>query len=869
VFRRKRRADDFAEEIKAHLELEATDLQSEGLSVEEARRKARFEFGNVSAVQERFYLKDRAVWFDNLARDVQFAFRQFANRPGFACTAIAVLALGIGVSVAIFGFVDAALVRPLPYANPHQLMSVNENSVDAPRWPLSYPDFLDWRNLNKSFASLDVYNGRGYLLRTSSGPELVQAERVSAGFFQTLGVHPLLGRSFSPAEDRLGGPNLAILSYGTWLHRFSGRPDVLGKTIELSDDPYTVIGVLPRIFSFGPAGNAEFWVPINKLTAHENFRNFYDFLGIGRLRDGVTVRAAQAEMTRIAQRLHRQYSASTQEQNASVVPLAEIVVGDVRPILLTLMGGAGLLLLISCVNVASLVLARSESRRQEIAVRTALGGTPRQLLQQFATEGFILAAFANVGGILIAAAIMRLLGQMIPKDMAFNMPFLESVGLNSHTCAFATSVALLATCLLAASPQIRLSSQKVRDGMIDGNRSTTGSMWQRFGSNLVVVELSIAVVLLASAGLLGQSLYRLLHVSLGFQPGHVATLDVAAPNKIYDTDMQVEGLYQEVIRRVAALPGVESAGMTSLLPVQCDCNTDNPRVVGKPDRAEHVEVNERHVSVTYLSTLKAKLIRGRYFTADDNGSAPGVVVINQTMARRFFPDQNPIGQRIANEEMGRPSTWQIIGIIDDVHEGPLDAVTGPAEYFPLSQVHDRSFTLIVRAQQSAASILPVLVSTLHQVNPELATSDEGTLTAKIDQTQAALLHSFSAWLVGGFALIALMLAVVGLYGIVAYSVSQRTREIGIRMAVGAQRSSVYSLVTRQAGWLTLGGLAIGLVCSLGVSLLMRKLLFGVQAWDPTTLGCVAAVLGLSSMAASFLPARRAASIDPINALRES
>jgi macrolide transport system ATP-binding/permease protein len=520
------------------------------------------------------------------------------------------------------------------------------------------------------------------------------------------------------------------------------------------------------------------------------------------------VQAAQAEMTRIAKLLHRQYSASTQEQNASVVPLAEIVVGDVRPILLTLMGGAGLLLLISCVNVASLV---------------------------------------------------------IPKDMAFNMPFLEGVGLNSHTCAFATSVALLATLLLAASPQIRLSSQKVRDGMIDGNRSTTGSMWQRFGSNLVIVEIAIAVVLLASAGLLGQSLYHLLHVSLGFEPGQVATLDVTAPNKIYDTDMQMEELYQEVIRRVAALPGVESAGMTSLLPVQCDCNTDNPRVVGKPDRVEHVEVNERHVSAVYLSTLKAKLIRGRYFTPEDNSSAPGVVVINQSMARRFFPHQNPIGQRIANEEMGRPSTWQIIGVIDDVHEGPLDAASGPAEYFPVSQTHDRSFTLIVRTQQSTASILPVLVSTLHQVNPELATSDEGTLTAKIDQTQAALLHSFSAWLVAGFALIALVLAVVGLYGIVAYSVSQRTREIGIRMAIGAQRSSVYVLVTRQAGWLTLGGLAIGLACSLGVSLLMRKLLFGVQAWDPTTLGCVTVVLGLSSMAASFLPARRAAAIDPMNA----
>ena len=489
-------------------------------------------------------------------------------------------------------------------------------------------------------------------------------------------------------------------------------------------------------------------------------------------------------------------------------------------------------------------------------------------MQQFLTEGFILASFANVGGILIAAASMRLLGQMIPKDREFNMPFLEGVGLNSHTCGFATSVALVATLLLAATPQIRMSLQKVREGMIDGHRRTTGRLRQRFGSNLVIVELAIAFVLLASAGLLGQSLYRLLHVSLGFEPGHVAALDVTAPDTIYKSDKQMEELYEEVIRRVEALPGVESAGLTTLLPVQCNCVFDRIRVLGKPDPGEQVHVNERHVSGGYFSTLKATLTRGRYFTSADTSSNSGVVVINQSLARRFFPGQDPLGERIANEESGRPSTWQIVGVVD-VHEGPLDVGTGPAEYFPLNQTHDHSFTLTVRTQQDAGSMLPMLVNALHQINAELASSDEGTLRAKIDQTQAALLHRFSAWLVGGFALIALVLAVVGLYGIVAYSVSQRTREIGIRMAIGAQRNSVCSLVMWQAGWLTLGGLAIGLACSLGTSLLMRKLLFGVRTWDPTTLGCVSVLLGLSSMAASFLPARRAASVDPMTALRES
>src|SRR5271170_5273552 len=438
MFKRKRSTDDFAEEIKAHLELEADELKREGASEEEARRKVRVEFGNVQAARERFYLRNRVEWFDNLVHDTRFAIRQLAKNPGFAATAIIVLALGIGACVAIFAFVDAALLEPLPYANPHQLMSVNESNVESPRWPLSYPDFLDWQRLNKSFSSLDVFGWSGFLLRTASGAEPVQAMRVSGGFFQTLGVHPMLGRDFNPGEDRLGGPNVIILSYGAWLHRFGARSDVVGQTVDLDNNAYTIIGVLPREFSFAPGGNAEFWVPINALSPHEHSRTFYNFLGIGRLRDGVTIQAAQDEMTAIAKQLQRQYGITGRDLSANVVPLSEVIVGDVRPILLTLLGGAGLLLLIACVNVASLVLLRSESRRREVAVRSALGATPLRLVRQFVTEGLLLALF-------------------VPKDMASNMPFLEGVGLNAHTGTFAAAVALLAALLLAATPTLRLS----------------------------------------------------------------------------------------------------------------------------------------------------------------------------------------------------------------------------------------------------------------------------------------------------------------------------------------------------------------------------------------------------------------------------
>jgi macrolide transport system ATP-binding/permease protein len=867
MFRRRRSADDFAEEIKSHLELEADELQSEGLGEDEAHRRARVEFGNVQTAQERFYLRSRVLWFDNLLRDIKFAIRQLIRNPSFAVVAILVLALGMGASVAIFAFVDAALLEPLPYANPNRLMSVSESSVESPRWPLSYPDYLDWQAQNKSFSSLDVYSWSGFLLRAGSGTEPVQAMRVSGGFFQTLGVHPLLGRDFNPGEDRPGGPNVVILSYGAWLHRFGARLNLIGQTVDLDDHAYTIIGVLPRSFSFAPGGNAEFWTPINVLSPHEHSRTFYNFLGIGRLRDGITAQSAQTEMTAIAKQLQRQYGITGRNLSANVAPLSEVVVGDVRPILLTLLGGAGLLLLIACVNVSSLVLVRSQYRKREIAVRGALGATPARLVKQFVTEGLLLAALGSGAGIIVAAAIIRLLARLIPKDMASNMPFLDGVGLNAHTVAVAAAIALLAALLLAVTPVSGRSFPRVRDGLSEGDRGATGQIWRRLGANLVVVELAIAVVLLAGAGLLGRSFYQLLHVPLGFDPDHLATVEVAVPGAVYKTSEQTTELYREVVRRVSSLPGVESAGLTRMLPVQCNCPTDGIRIVGRPYHGEHNEVNERHVSSSYLPTLKARLVRGRFFTEADDSSMPGVAVINQALARKYFPGQDPIGQSIADDEGGRPSEWQIVGVVDNIHEGPLDLDIAPTEYFSVNQTGDRNFTLVVRSSQDAGALLPVLVSMPHQIDPGLGVSDEATMIEKIDATQAALLHRFSAWLVGGFAAMALILGIVGLYGVIAYSVSRRTREIGVRMALGAQRSSVYGLVMQQAGWLTAAGLAIGLICSVGTSALIRSLLFGVQAWDAVTLASVALLLGLASMAASFLPARRAASVNPVEALR--
>jgi len=867
MFERKRSDEDFAAEIKAHLELEAEELKSEGVSEGEARRQARAEFGNVRVAEERFRMRGRAVGLENLWRDARFAMRQLVRNPGFAVIAIAVLALGIGASVAIFSFVDAALLEPLPYGSPNRLMAVNESSVESPLWPLSYSDFLDWQRLNKSLVSLDVVTGAGYLLGAREGAEPVSGARVSGGFFRTLGVRPMLGRDFNAGEDRLGGPNVALLSYGAWLHRFGGRSDLVGTTVSLDGTTYTIIGVLPRTFSFALTGNAEFWVPINSLSPHEQTRNFYNFFGVGRLRDGVTPQAAQAEMMTIAQQLQIQYPNPGRDLSAQVKPLAEVFVGPVKPILLTLLGAAGLLLLIAYVNAASLVLVRSESRKHEAAVRGALGATWRRLLRQFAVESLLLALLGGAAGIALAAGLMQSLGGLVPKDMAAKMPFLEGVHLNAHTIEFSAGVALGAALLLAGTVTLRLAFQKVGEGLAVGNRGTASVLWRRLGANLVVIELAIAVVLLAGAGLLGKSLFRMLHVPLGFEPGHLATLRVMAPNSLYQSETQIAELMRELLRRTTSLPGVQSAGMTSLIPAQCDCANDRIHFPSRPYHGEHNDVDERHVNATYLQTLKASLQRGRFFTEDDDSSKPNVAVINETLARKYFPGEDPVGQKIADDEGGRATEWEIVGVVKDVREGPLDATIAPTEYFPLSQTADSSFTLVVRTAQNAGTLLPTLVTMLHGLDGNLGVSDEATMNAKIEGTQAALLHRFAAFLIGGFAVIALVLGVVGLYGVIGYSVSQRTREIGVRMALGAQRGAVYGLVMRQAGGLIAVGLVLGLAGAVGAARLIREMLFGVTAWDAATLACVAAVLGASAMAASFVPARKAARVNPVEALR--
>jgi macrolide transport system ATP-binding/permease protein len=861
------RTQVFADEIESHLQLHIDDYLRLGMTPMEARRKAILRLGGVEMTKQSYRERSTVPVIDDLLQDLRFALRQLRRAPGFTVTAALMLALGIGASVAIFAFVDAALLKPLPYRDPNRLVAVTERVKLFPRSNLSYPDYLDWKKMNSVFSSLDIYTGGGYMLGTSSGAEPVTGARVSDGFFRTLGIKPMLGRDFYTGEDLPGVAPTVMLTYGAWKVRFGARPEIVGQTLNLSGIPTTVIGVLPADFQFAPRGSAEFYAPFQAKDGCDLKRGCHGLYGVARLKDGVSIESALAEMQSIAALLEKQYPDTNRGQGATVEPLSEVIVGNYRAMLLTLLAGAGLLLLIAYVNVSSLLLVRSESRRREIAVRGALGASRARLVRQFVTEGLLLVTLSTALGIGLGLATLHLLLALIPATFLLYVPFFQGLALNGHMLLFTTAVGLVAVALFALPPMLRSPLTAVREGLADGGRGSAGTLWRRFGANLVVLELAIAVVLLVGAGLLGKSLYQLLHVDVNFEVDHLATVQVMAPKALYPTDEQLVRVGREMIRRVSALPGVKSVGLTSVLPVSCNCNTDWIRFVGKPYNGEHNEVNLRDVSPDFFQTLHAKLLSGRVFTDQDDTTGPKVVIINKTLARQYFPGEDPVGKKIGGITLAPDSLKEIVGVVDDIHEGSLESSIWPAVYYPINQDTDNNFAIVVRTSQSEASFLPELVRSVHSIDPGIGTAFESTMEQLIRDSASAYLHRFAAWLVGGFALLALVLGVVGLYGVIAYSVSQRTREIGVRMALGAQRGSVYRLVMSEASRLTVAGIGLGLICAVGAGMAMRALLFGTAAWDTMTLASVAIVLGASAMLASYIPAHRAASVNPVEALR--
>jgi macrolide transport system ATP-binding/permease protein len=865
LFGRKRIDRDIDDELQSHIALRTDDNLAAGMPPAEARRDALVRFGNPTATKEHVTAMDFALLLESIWSDLRYAGRMLVKNPSFACTATVVLALGIGASVAIFAFVDSALIKPLPYKDPTRLVSVYETVASCPLCNISYQNYLDWRKTDLPFSSLQAWGWASYLIQTPEGTEPARGARVSDGFFRTLGVTPILGRDFSAGEDAPGAPHTVLLTYGAWKKRFGGNRNVVGQAISLSNVSYTIIGVLPEDLHFAPLGNVDFWATLNDPNSCDQRRGCHGLFGLARLKDGATLQSAVAGMETEASRLAQQYPDSNHGYGATAVPLTDTVVGDIRPVLLVLLSGALLLLLIACVNVSALLLVRSESRKRQTAVRSALGAAPIRLFRQFAIEALALVITGSLAGLASAYLAIKLLVKLVPANEMEGMPFLLSVGLTPRVLAFAACVSLLAVVVFALTPALRISRGNLRGDLTEGGRGSAGNTWRRLGTRLIVLELATAVVLLVGAGLLGKSFYRLLHVDIGMKTDHLATLIVEVP-KTYEEGDKLMILERQIVSSIGSLPGVKSASITSHRPLRSWDGGVSLVVPGRPQTGERSDIPERDVSSGYLSTVGAKLERGRYFTeAEDDEHKPRVAVVNHSFALQFFPGEDAVGKHVAYE--GSKNTLEIIGVIADIKEGQLDTPGRAAIYVPFNQDSWLSFMLAVRTSQAEQALFPTLTAAIHQIDPRLATSDEATMTEIMDDSTSAYLHRSSAWLVGGFAAIALLLSVVGVYGVVAYSVSQRTREIGVRMALGAQRSAVHRLVMNEAGRLAAVGVVAGLVCAMAGTTLLRKLLYGTETWDASTLIAVAAVMTVSALLASYLPARRAANIDPIQAMR--
>jgi predicted permease len=875
---RRRRYNEFSETIRQHLDEKIADLMEDGMAREEAEIVAKREFGNITLIEER----SREVWqwpgLESIWTDTRFAFRQLWKAPGFAITTILTLSLGIAATVAIFGFVDSALIRPLPYPEPSRLMGVFETSPrGGQRMGYSYPNYLDLERANSEFASIAAYDdSEDFVLSDGGSVHKVNGIGVTDGFFRILGVTPILGGEFaanSAKEDLLAAPSTVVLSYAAWQTRFGGSPDVLGKTVMLNGESYTVIGVLPRSFQFARAGATEFWTTLRPFAgdACKLSRGCATMGVVARLKDGVNLQQALADVQAIAGREAKEHPDPDRNRGANVIPLSHVILGGIQPILLTLLGGAVLLLLIAYVNVTGLLLARSENRRREFAVRAALGAGRGRLVQQFITEALVVVAVSGALGLFAAIFARRMLLKLIPTDMLNYMPYLRGLAWNWHVTVFVTALVLIAGVLLTITPVLRLPFASLRADLAEGGRGGTGTVWRHLGARLVVLELVTTMVLLSGAGLLAKSFYELLHVDIGFVPSHVATLSIVAPKSMYSTREQAIALKRQVVSRLQSVPGITAAGTARDLPLS-GVGSTQIGFVGRPSLGVNNEVGHQVVSVGYLSVLEARLLRGRDFNENDNAKAPLVAIINQTLARRYFSGENPIGKQFFYHAHdikleGLQPPIQIVGVIADVKEYALDQPATPVAYTPFDQGPDHSFSIAVRASQEAGPVLPSLIAAIHTIDPGIVTSDAATMPEIIQNSPAAYWHRASAWLVGASAVLALALSIVGLYGVIAYSVSQRTREIGVRMALGATRSSVYQLVLKEAGQLTLIGLLIGLPGSIAAGMFMRSLLFGVRSWDLSILGAVSAVLITSALLASYIPARRAASLNPVEALR--
>jgi putative ABC transport system permease protein len=808
----------------------------------------------------------------NLWQDMRYGLRMLMKNPGFTLVAVVALALGIGANTAIFSVVNAVLLRPLPFENSERLMQVWSTSVKR-GWnaaPASYLNYRDWREQNQVFEYMAAYSEASAAITYADVPEQIDGIGATSDLFKVLAAQPLMGRTFLPEDERAGGSHVVVLGYDLWQRRFNADPNIVGKQVKFDGESTTVVGVMPQGFRFPlDTGTIEFWIPLDPEQGYNKERGANYLSVVGRLKPNVTTEQAQAEMTAIGQRLEQQYPDKNMGKGVRLVSLYEQMVGQIRPALLILLGAVGFVLLIACANVANLLLARASSRHKEIAIRTALGASRMRVIRQLLTESLLLSFMGGMIGLLLAFWGVDLLGAAIPADI----PRITEIGLDLKVLAFTTGVALLTGVVFGLVPALQVSKPDLTESLKEGGRgSTEGLRRNRTRSLLVVIEVALSLVLLIGAGLLIKSFVYLLNVKPGFNPEHVVTANVALPPVKYGESEQQAAFFRQVIERIQTLPNVEAAAVIAPLPLSGSMMQNILTVEGRPPLApgEKLITDTRLISPDYMRVMGIPLIKGRTFTEQDGKDAPRVFVINETLARRYFPSEDPIGKRIkvsvrASSEK-EDSGGEIVGIVGDVKHRSLDRESSPECYISYLQIPDPYMTLVVRTKSAdPMGIAASLRSAIQQVDPEEPVFDIQTMNQVLAHSIAT--RRFNMLLLGIFASVALVLAGVGLYGVMNYSVAQRTHEIGIRMALGASARDVLKMVVGQGMLFTLIGLGLGLVAAFALTRVMGGLLVGVSTTDPWTFMGTAGLLALVALLACYIPARRAMRVDPMVALR--
>jgi putative ABC transport system permease protein len=861
-----RKADDeFDEEIKAHLRLLAERYVREGMSEAEAARAARLQFGNVTLLQEVNREMRGIRLIETLVQDLRFGARMLIRKPVFTLIAVLTLALGIGANTAIFSVVHTVLLRPLPFPEPERLVVLATGDVGATyRTGVAYPDYVDWRERTQSYEDTACFLNASFNLIGVEPPVAVPGRRVNWNFFRLLGVKPQLGRVFAEADDKAGAAPTAIISHGLWREKFGGDPAVIGKTIRLGGDPFEVIGVLPPGFEL--LRRDEIFVPLGLwFTPDHNIMkrsNQFPLYVLARLKRGVTEQQARAELVAVTAQLGREYPTTNVTRSGSVVGVADLQVENVRPVLLVLLGAVGCVLLIACVNVANLMLVRAAGRERELAVRLALGAGRGRIVRQLLTESLLIAALGGAAGLLLGAWGISSLTALVPPDLLQ----LDQVRLNQTILLFTLGVSVLTGLLFGLLPALHAARTDLNASLKEGGRSVAGAAWERARKALLVVEVALALVLLVGAGLMLRTLHQLTRVDPGFNTENLLAVQFALPGRIYNIERRL-AFFRECRARVEALPGVRAAAFAMSVPIEGG-NWGSPFMVSDkpvPRPGEFAVGAFIPISSNYFEAMGIRLVAGRAFSEAEMSDTPPVTVVSETLARRMWPDENPIGKRLRQGNAESQAAWrEVVGVVADVKMYGV-TVDAPIQiYLPLAQRNSPNVGLVVRTAGDPLALASTVAKSIHGLDKDLPVrgrSMDQLMGNEIARQRLTLV------LLMGFAVVALLLAAVGIYGVISYSVTQRTHELGIRMALGARPRDVLRLVVKQGMIFSLVGVAIGLIASFAFTRSMNNLLFGVSATDPLTFTVIALVLTVSALLACWIPARRATKIDPLQALR--